>query len=172
MPARTSSPAFVGRDADLDVLAEAFEASASGAPRFVVVRGEAGIGKSRLVREATQDAARGGALVLLGECLDIGPAGLPYLPLAGALRGLARQVDAERLERAVGPGGASSRRSSPSSRPTRTPPRWTSSDCRRDSARRGSSSASWGCSGRSPRTAPSSSSSRTSTGSTARPATC
>ena len=104
MPAPASSPAFVGRDADVDVLAVAFEASAHGAPRFVVVRGEAGIGKTRLVREATDRAAAGGALVLLGECLDIGPAGLPYLPLAEALRGLARQVDAARLEALVGPG--------------------------------------------------------------------
>jgi DNA-binding CsgD family transcriptional regulator/tetratricopeptide (TPR) repeat protein len=104
MPARTSSPALVGRDADVDVLRGAIEASSRGSPRFVIVRGEAGIGKTRLVREATAAAAEDGTLVLLGECLDIGPAGLPYLPLAGALRGLARQLDADRLERVVGPG--------------------------------------------------------------------
>src|SRR5436190_13771637 len=104
MPARISSPAMVGRDDDLAVLAGAFSASAVGEPRFVVVRGEAGIGKTRLVREATDLARAGGALVLFGECLDIGPAGLPYLPVAEALRGLARQLDPAALERAVGPG--------------------------------------------------------------------
>jgi DNA-binding NarL/FixJ family response regulator/tetratricopeptide (TPR) repeat protein len=104
MPAPTTSPALVGRESDVDVLAAALAASSLGAPRFVVVRGEAGIGKTRLVREATDRAADQGALVLVGQCLDIGPAGLPYLPLAEALRGLARQVDADRLERVVGPG--------------------------------------------------------------------
>jgi DNA-binding CsgD family transcriptional regulator/tetratricopeptide (TPR) repeat protein len=104
MPAPSLSPAFVGRDADVEALAAAFAASAGGAPRFVVVRGEAGIGKTRLVREATEGAAEAGAIVLVGECLDIGSAGLPYLPLASALRGLARQLSPERLERVVGPG--------------------------------------------------------------------
>ena len=79
------------------------DASAAGVPRFVVVRGEAGIGKSRLVQEAA-DAARGqGALVLVGECLDIGSGGLPYLPVAAALRGLARAVGPETLEGLLGP---------------------------------------------------------------------
>ena len=95
---------MVGRDDDLAVLAGAFAASAAGEPRFVVVRGEAGIGKTRLVREACDIARAEGALVLLGECLDIGPAGLPYLPVAEALRGLARQLDPAALEQAVGPG--------------------------------------------------------------------
>src|SRR3954451_10174931 len=107
MPAPSLSPAFVGRDADVEALAAAFAASAGGAPRFVVVRGEAGIGKTRLVREATEGAGEAGGvrgIVLVGECLDIGSAGLPYLPLASALRGLARQLSPERLERVVGPG--------------------------------------------------------------------
>ena len=95
---------MVGRDDDVAVLDRAFALSAEGAPRFVIVRGEAGIGKSRLVRETTDTAADGGSIVLLGECLDIGAAGLPYLPIAVALRGLTRRLDPERLEQVVGPG--------------------------------------------------------------------
>ncbi len=102
MPARSSSPGIVGRDADVDALTGAFEASGHGAPRVVVVRGEAGIGKTRLVREATRRAELDGFLVLVGQSLDIGPAGLPYLPLAEVLRSLARQVDRDALERLAG----------------------------------------------------------------------
>jgi DNA-binding CsgD family transcriptional regulator len=98
-----SSPVLVGREADLAVLTGEIEASADGSPRFVVVRGEAGIGKSRLVSEATSAARDGGVLVLVGECLDIGPAGLPYLALAAVLRDLARSVTPDELDRLLGP---------------------------------------------------------------------
>jgi DNA-binding CsgD family transcriptional regulator/tetratricopeptide (TPR) repeat protein len=98
-----SSPVLVGREADLAVLTGEIEASADGSPRFVVVRGEAGIGKSRLVQEAMAAARDAGALVLVGECLDIGPAGLPYLALAAVLRDLSRSVSPDELERLLGP---------------------------------------------------------------------
>lgn len=99
-----TSPALVGRDGDLLTLRTAFEAAASGTPQLLVVRGEAGIGKSRLVREATEAAERAGCLVALGECLDIGPAGLPYLPVSDALRDLARRLGSAELQRLAGPG--------------------------------------------------------------------
>jgi DNA-binding CsgD family transcriptional regulator/tetratricopeptide (TPR) repeat protein len=103
MPARITSPLLIGRDEALASIAAAIAASTAGAPGFVVVRGEAGIGKSRLVGEA---AARlpAGTLVLSGECLDIGAAGLPYLPIAEALRQLARTFAPDALERVLGPG--------------------------------------------------------------------
>jgi predicted ATPase len=104
VPARTSSPILVGRDDDVATLTAAFDASAAGAPRFVIIRGEAGIGKSRLVLEATNAARSDGTLVLVGECLDIGVAGLPYLPIAETLRGLARVLTPETLAAVLGPG--------------------------------------------------------------------
>lgn len=103
MPARISSPILVGRDDLLATVTRAIGDAASGAPRFVIVRGEAGIGKSRLVNEATAHLP-GRTLVLVGECLDIGAAGLPYLPIAEALRHLARAVAPEVLADALGPG--------------------------------------------------------------------
>jgi DNA-binding CsgD family transcriptional regulator/tetratricopeptide (TPR) repeat protein len=101
---RISSPVLVGRDADLTALLRATQAAGTGQPRFVIVRGEAGIGKSRLVLEASARAREHGVLVLVGECLDIGAGGLPYLPLAEALRGLARQLTPDVLEQVLGPG--------------------------------------------------------------------
>ena len=103
MPARITSPLLVGREAALLTLTRAVAEAAGGAPRFVVVRGEAGIGKTRLVREAL--AARPVAtLVLTGDCLDIGEGGLPYLPIAEAFRRLARTADPATLERIRGLG--------------------------------------------------------------------
>ena len=104
MPARISSPILVGRDDDVAALTRAFDESAAGAPRFVLIKGEAGIGKSRLVMEATTAAREQGMLVLVGECLDIGAAGLPYLPIAEALRSLVRLVSPETLGRVLGRG--------------------------------------------------------------------
>ncbi|HEY3336374.1 MAG TPA: AAA family ATPase [Candidatus Limnocylindrales bacterium] len=103
MISRISSAVLVGRDRDVDTLSAALDASGTGAPRFVVVLGEAGVGKSRLVREATRPGDGARRLVLTGECLDIGVAGLPYLPIASALRGLARAVPPDDLERLLGP---------------------------------------------------------------------
>jgi len=104
MPSRISSPVLIGRDRELSAIATEIAAASAGSPRFVVVRGEAGIGKSRLVAEAIAAARAAGTLVLVGECLDIGPAGLPYLPIAGALRELSRSVTPDALHQLLGPG--------------------------------------------------------------------
>ena len=102
MATRISSPILVGRERDVVALTREIDAAADGAPRFVVIRGEAGIGKTRLVQEATTAARARGFLVLVGECLDIGSGGLPYLPIAAALRALARQRSPETLDQLLG----------------------------------------------------------------------
>jgi DNA-binding CsgD family transcriptional regulator/tetratricopeptide (TPR) repeat protein len=104
MPARLSSPDLVGRDDALAAVTGAIGAAATG-PRFVVVRGEAGIGKTRLVREAIAQLPDD-TLVMLGDCLDIGTGGLPYLPIVEALRRLARTADPATLAAALGKGRA------------------------------------------------------------------
>ena len=46
---RVSSPVLVGRDAEVARLKAALERAAAGRPAVVVVAGEAGVGKTRLV---------------------------------------------------------------------------------------------------------------------------
>ncbi|WP_211239678.1 helix-turn-helix transcriptional regulator [Jiangella gansuensis] len=71
---------FIARDAELAQLRGALERARSGSPGAVLVSGDAGVGKSRLLTEFLAEAAEGGARVLLGRCLGVGEAGLPYLP--------------------------------------------------------------------------------------------
>ena len=96
-------PLLVGRDDDLALIASLRAEAASGRPRLMILSGEAGIGKSRLVAEAVSQAEADGAIVLLGGCLDLDDGGSPYLPLAEALRRLARSTTPEKLDRVLGP---------------------------------------------------------------------
>ena len=90
MTSRAVSPVFAGREAELRVLASAFDDAAGGLPGTVLVGAEAGGGKSRLVSEFAAQVA-GRALVLAGGCVELSAAGLPYAPFTAALRQLVRE---------------------------------------------------------------------------------
>ena len=79
---------FVGRARELGALQRALDAARAGHGASVLVAGEAGIGKTRLVSELGARAE--GFEVLLGRCLDLVGTELPYQPFAEALGGLPR----------------------------------------------------------------------------------
>src|SRR5688572_17326662 len=89
---RVSSPIFVGRTAELDRLCRALDRASSRQPSVVLIAGEAGIGKTRLVTEFSHRAREGGARVLIGGSMQVGETGLPYAPIVGALRPLLRSL--------------------------------------------------------------------------------
>jgi ATP/maltotriose-dependent transcriptional regulator MalT len=89
MGARRSSPVLVGREADLRALEEAVAARAERP--VVLLGGEAGVGKSRLVGELATRATAGGASVAVGSCVELGADLLPYAPF---VESLARLVEA------------------------------------------------------------------------------
>jgi DNA-binding CsgD family transcriptional regulator/tetratricopeptide (TPR) repeat protein len=99
---RVSCPVLVGRAAEVARLRAALERAAAGQPAVVVVAGEAGVGKTRLVAELLHDAADGGVVALTGGCLDVGDGVLAYAPLVEALRQLARVIEPGELERVLG----------------------------------------------------------------------
>jgi DNA-binding CsgD family transcriptional regulator/tetratricopeptide (TPR) repeat protein len=99
----TMAPVIVGRDVELGRIDDAFTQAGAGRPQLVLVFGEAGIGKTWLAREAIARARIAGGYVLAGSCLDIGGGALPYVPVAEALRGLARTVAPDDLDRLLGP---------------------------------------------------------------------
>ncbi len=93
MATRVTSTRFVGRAAELAELCAALAASAAGNPSLALVAGESGVGKSRLAGELTRAARESGARVLSGDCVELGEGELPYAPLVGALRRVAREDD-------------------------------------------------------------------------------
>jgi hypothetical protein len=70
-PAPPPPPRLVGREAEIRVLAEALDRVASGLPSIVPIEGEAGIGKSRVLEEALQDARGRGMQVVAGRAMEL-----------------------------------------------------------------------------------------------------
>jgi DNA-binding CsgD family transcriptional regulator/tetratricopeptide (TPR) repeat protein len=84
---------MVGRAGEMAALREAFAVACQGGYRAVLIGGEAGVGKSRLLAEFTAGAAD--ARVLAGGCLQLGTDGLPFAPFTAVLRDLVRELGAE-----------------------------------------------------------------------------
>ena len=78
------SPVLVGRAAETAALSESWALARGGSPATVLIGGEAGIGKTRLVRHFTADLE---AEVLYGGCVDLSGSGWPFAPFTAALRG-------------------------------------------------------------------------------------
>src|SRR5712691_568411 len=78
-------PIVVGRTAELTSLRLLIDRTRSGQGQVVLVCGEAGIGKSRLVAEAKAYAAAQDFLLLQGNCFQM-DSSYPYAPLLDLLR--------------------------------------------------------------------------------------
>ena len=89
-----SSPVLIGRASQLSALESALARVSRGSPSAVMVGGEAGVGKSRLVTEFAGRSRGAGARVLVGGCLELGADGLPFAPFISVLRGLVRDLGA------------------------------------------------------------------------------
>ncbi len=103
MSAGLISPVMVGRSEQLAALRQLFDRVCAGSPAVVLLGGEAGAGKTRLLAEFANVIA-GHAVLLSGGCVDLGGEGLAFAPFTAALRGLVRQVGAEGVASLV-PGG-------------------------------------------------------------------
>jgi class 3 adenylate cyclase/DNA-binding CsgD family transcriptional regulator/tetratricopeptide (TPR) repeat protein len=90
--------AFIGRAAELGRLEGALDRAEQGRPQLVLLAGDAGVGKTRLLVEFADRARQRGSRVVAGGCVELGDIGIAYLPVADALRGLADEpADAELL---------------------------------------------------------------------------
>jgi predicted ATPase len=103
---RVSSPVLVGRSGQLSALDAALAETGRGHPSAVLVGGEAGVGKSRLVREFAGRSRGTGARVLIGGCLELGADSLPFTPFTAVLRELVRELGAAGVASLL-PGGSS-----------------------------------------------------------------
>ena len=76
-------------------LEAAFVSVRQGGPSALLLGGEAGVGKSRLVSDFSRTAASAGARVLTGGCLELGTDGLPFAPFTAVLRDLVHEMGAD-----------------------------------------------------------------------------
>jgi DNA-binding winged helix-turn-helix (wHTH) protein/tetratricopeptide (TPR) repeat protein len=81
---------YVGRARELTSLWHLLEGARSGDRRVVFVTGEAGIGKTTLLRQFVQGAADRGVAVLWGRCLEHFGEGEAFLPLLEAIEAQCR----------------------------------------------------------------------------------
>ncbi len=86
---------LVGRQRELEILRAAVTGAADGTPGAVLVAGEAGGGKTRLVRALLDGLPPAGSLVVRAQCVDLGDPGLPYLAMADLMRALQARAAAE-----------------------------------------------------------------------------
>src|SRR5579871_5808959 len=91
MSRRGASPVLVGRAAEMAALEAALETVRRGEPAAMLIGGEAGMGKTRLIGEFTAVARDAGARVLTGACLELGADGLPFSPFTAMLRDFVRE---------------------------------------------------------------------------------
>ncbi len=87
--------ALVGRDAELEHLCSTLGISASvvDQPRSaVLLAGDAGVGKTRLLTELRDRSVAEGWQVLAGHCLDFADSALPYLPISEITGRISREL--------------------------------------------------------------------------------
>jgi class 3 adenylate cyclase/tetratricopeptide (TPR) repeat protein len=87
---------LVGRADELRQLTDAYDEMVGGRTKLLMVVGEPGIGKSRLVEELAVYASVRGANVCWGHCYE-GELGMPYLPFIEAFRTYVRERTDEQL---------------------------------------------------------------------------
>ena len=96
---RIASPELVGRERELAELNAALARANAGQPAVVLVVGEAGLGKTRLVRQFIGSVEQP---VWVGHCLPIGEGQLPYAPIIEVLRAAVERLGAPAVRALAG----------------------------------------------------------------------
>jgi predicted ATPase/KaiC/GvpD/RAD55 family RecA-like ATPase len=89
-------PILVGRESELQELGQYLDFATQGKGTTILVSGEAGAGKSRLVREFLKTASQKKAGILIGSCLS--DSASPYFPFSTAFRSYFNSLEQESLD--------------------------------------------------------------------------
>jgi DNA-binding CsgD family transcriptional regulator/Flp pilus assembly protein TadD len=95
-------PILIGHATHIESLQRTIDAARGGQGRTIILAGEAGVGKTRLVAETKTRAAQSGFRLLQGSCFEPDRA-LPYAPLLDALRIFIAAGPADEIARDFGP---------------------------------------------------------------------
>jgi predicted ATPase len=96
------SPVLVGRQAELGLLRDSLDRAVAGGQATVLVGGEAGVGKSRLVHDLIVQARQSGARALVGGCVELDGGGIPFAPLVEMIRAFAAELEPADLDVVLG----------------------------------------------------------------------
>jgi predicted ATPase len=100
------SARLIGRADELKQFDGALSDAVRGQPTTLLVGGDAGIGKTRLLAEWADRAASTGARMVSGSCLELAAASLPYGAVVDALRRLVAATPPTRRRDVYGPAEA------------------------------------------------------------------
>ena len=102
MSRRVASAQIVGREPELAVGDELLALAVQGQPSTLLISGDAGVGKTRVVDELAARARDRGFIVLVGGCLELCEGGIPMAPIAEAVRRLRDQLDPDQFDALLG----------------------------------------------------------------------
>ncbi len=100
-PSQRQRHRLVGREREIQFIESALAGAASGLGGMVLIEGEAGIGKTRLLESALQRTAPLRMLSLAGRCSEL-EGTPPYLPFVEALERLFRMFQPSELKEKLG----------------------------------------------------------------------
>src|SRR5678815_3115456 len=95
-------PNSIGRDEPLQELLKRLDNAIAGTGALVLVGGDAGVGKSRLVRDLKHESASRPVRVIEGRCSST-ESSVPYAPLMNALRFRIEKGEGEAVAQMLGP---------------------------------------------------------------------
>ena len=95
-------PSSIGREAPLQALLERLDSAVHGQGKVLLLGGDAGIGKSRLVRDLKSEAQTRMVRVIEGRCTST-ESSVPYAPLMDALRFRIAKGEGEAVAKMLGP---------------------------------------------------------------------
>ena len=84
MAGEFQSSTFIGRAVESRRLDALLERAEQGSPQVVLLAGDAGVGKTRLLLALADRARQRGTRVLMGASVELGDIGLAYLPVVDA----------------------------------------------------------------------------------------
>jgi DNA-binding CsgD family transcriptional regulator/tetratricopeptide (TPR) repeat protein len=99
---RATSEVLVGRGAEMALLGRALDSTLAEGSAIVLVAGEAGVGKTRLVQELAAEAERRRFRVAVGRCVDLGEMVWPLAPLRDLVAALVDELDQDALDLVLG----------------------------------------------------------------------